>query len=74
MLAEKREGSGRKGGGRDSEVCVHIYQSQGDGLYTPVYTLCDIVLQYVDSFEYLGQIITTDFRDDEDVPREKRRL
>ena len=39
----------------------------------PVY-LSNDALEYVESFRYLGHIITTNFRDDSDIEREIKSL
>jgi len=40
----------------------------------PVFTVGDEQLKFVDRFKYLGNIITNDLRDDEDIEREIKYL
>ena len=41
---------------------------------TPNIYIGDVILTYDDEFKYLGQMITHDLKEDEDIDRERRNL
>ena len=55
-------------------VCMRINADAHANYDPPSIFLSGSRLQYVDSFRYLGHIITNDFKDDEDIKREIKSL
>ena len=55
-------------------VCMRILPGSDQGVSLPGIYLNDSKLAYVDTFTYLGHIITKEFKDDDDIQKETRKL
>ena len=58
----------------EKSVCMLIRPRSMTLSDPPNIYLGDVVLEYVDSFKYLGHIISSSFKDDDDIKRETRSL
>ncbi|XP_041970653.1 uncharacterized protein LOC121727040 [Aricia agestis] len=67
------EAHGLKYNSNKSEILIFKALKQQPRRVPPVY-LNRVALKVVDSFKYLGHIVTSDLRDDSDIERERRAL